>query len=85
MASTQPPAIYSAVYSAVYLIMDGMSVQIYYISSTCLQNLQTSHHAGVAPNDFSKPPEVPESAYTAALKEYEEDSETDSEGDMRIS
>jgi hypothetical protein len=49
-----------------------------------LIDLQTSHHAGVAPNEFTKVPTVPVSAYTAALKEYEDDSSTDSEGDMRM-
>lgn len=42
----------------------------------------TSHHAGIAPNEqITKLNAVPVSAYTAALKEYEEDSNTESESD----
>lgn len=41
-----------------------------------------SHHAGVAPTEDNRLPAVPVSAYEAALREYEEDSETDDEGSM---
>lgn len=40
------------------------------------------HHAGVAPTEDNRLPAVPVSAYEAALREYEEDSETDDEGSM---
>jgi hypothetical protein len=62
-------------------------LRIFLIFSTRLYNLQTSHHAGVAPSDMMARATayvVPVCAYTAALKEYEDDSNTDSEGDMRV-
>jgi hypothetical protein len=43
--------------------------------------LSGSHHAGVPPTDELNLPVIPESAYAAALKEYEDLDETDSEGD----
>jgi len=42
--------------------------------------LAGSHHAGVPPTELNLPV-IPASAYTAALKEYEDMEETDSEGD----
>ena len=42
--------------------------------------LSDSHHAGVPPTELNLPI-IPESAFAAALKEYEDLVETDSEGD----
>ena len=43
--------------------------------------LSGSHHAGVPPTTELNLPVIPASAYAAALKEYEDLDETDSEGD----
>ena len=43
--------------------------------------LSGSHHAGVPPTELGNLPIIPASAYAAALKEYEDLDETDSEGD----
>ena len=55
--------------------------KLFYLISLLIEYTK-SHHAGVAPNElFTKLNAIPISAYTDALKEYEEDSNTDSEGD----
>ena len=43
-------------------------------------SLAGSHHAGMPPTKVNLPV-IPASAYAAALKEYEDMEETDSEGD----
>ena len=63
--------------------MDGEYYSIY-ISKNLTHNnpLSGSHHAGVPPTDSQlNMPVIPVSTYTAALKEYEDLDETDSEGD----
>ena len=59
--------------------MDGKS-PIFYVSRYSQNTLSGSHHAGVPPTDVNLPI-IPASAYAAALKEYEDLDETDSEGD----
>ncbi|KAG6805409.1 hypothetical protein H0H92_015520, partial [Tricholoma furcatifolium] len=39
-------------------------------------------HAGVAPTELQDSPAIPISAFEAALREYEEDDETDDDGSI---
>jgi hypothetical protein len=48
------------------------------------KTFQISHHAGAPPTALARLSVVPTSAYAAALKEYEDDTSTDSEGEMMV-
>ena len=58
------------------------------ITDTHLQfankTFQISHHAGVPPTALARVFIVPTSAYATASKEYEDDTSTDSEGEMMV-
>jgi hypothetical protein len=86
MANTPQNMICLAACDTVCIIMDGMFVSsiIYTISNKTVSIWLISHHAGAPPSELAQIAVVPASAYAAALKEYEDDTGTDSEGEMML-
>ena len=80
-AATPKSLIYLGDFNAGSSTMDGKFS--YKLQDSIINNipLSDSHHAGVPPNTELNLPVIPASAYAAALKEYEDLDETDSEGD----
>ena len=61
--------------------MDGKQIKFYVFRDSLFTITHSgSHHAGVPPTELNLPV-IPASAFAAALKEYEDMDETDSEGD----